>query len=79
MIITKPPKPKLYHRAGKMRSDGAVSALCFKRPRPIDLRKALWTVIDLQVTCPKCRELIEKRKKKITGATEEAPQKTENP
>jgi hypothetical protein len=58
---TKPrraPKPKIIHRAGKIRPDGAVSARCFVRPRPINLRLSTWTIRDLAVTCPKCLEII---------------------
>ena len=47
--------PKVYHRAEKLRGDGAVSALCFSSPRAIDLRKASWTNRDEAVTCPKCK------------------------
>jgi len=50
--MSKPfPLAKLYHKAGKMRSDGAVSALCFARPRAIDLTRALWTIRPEAVTC----------------------------
>jgi len=51
------PKAKLYHRA-KYISDRGVSALCFPKPRAIDLRKALWTIVDASVTCPKCLKLM---------------------
>ena len=57
---------KIYHRAGKIRPDGAVSARCFKRPRPIDLSKASWTFRPEAVTCPKC----------IALAAEQTPAKT---
>jgi hypothetical protein len=45
---------KIYHRAAKVRANGDVSALCFKRPRRIDLAKASWTNRDEAVTCPRC-------------------------
>jgi hypothetical protein len=45
-----------------MRDDGAVSALCFKRPREIDLSKSTWTICDEDVTCPKCLALMALRK-----------------
>lgn len=51
-------KPKIYHMAGKIRPDGAVSAKCFTRPKPIDLRKASWTFLPEQVTCPKCLAML---------------------
>ena len=49
---------KVYHLAQKFREDGAVSALCFKSPRPINLKIALWTVRPEAVTCPKCKRAI---------------------
>ena len=52
---------KIYHRADKMDPDGNVSALCFKRPKAIDLSKASWTIRDEAVTCPKCRKIIQER------------------
>ena len=59
--MSKPfPLAKLYHKAGKMRSDGAVSALCFARPRAIDLTRALWTIRPEAVTCPKCKKVMAK-------------------
>ena len=39
------PYQKLYHKAHLMNPNGGVSALCFKTPRAIDLRKGLWTLI----------------------------------
>lgn len=57
---------KIYHLAGKCRADGAMSARCFKRPRPIDLRVASWTFLPEQVTCDACRFIIAAR------STEEA-------
>ena len=53
---------KLYHRAAKIRADGNVSALSFKRPRAIDLTRATWTIRDAGVTCPKCLALLQRRK-----------------
>lgn len=46
--------PKMYHRADKVNEKGNVSALCFKRPRGVDLKRALWTSSDESVTCPRC-------------------------
>ena len=45
---------KTYHKADKIAPDGRVSALCFKRPRAIDLKRATWTINDDAVTCGKC-------------------------
>ena len=45
---------KKHHKAALFRADGAVSALCFHRPRAIDLSRALWTIVDDAVTCEEC-------------------------
>lgn len=55
------PRRRTYHRAALIREDGFVSALCFKRPRAIDMRRATWTIRDEAVTCPKCLEAINAR------------------
>lgn len=55
------PYEKLYHRGSLVDNNGRVSALCFAKPRPIDLSKAMWTNRDEAVTCPKCLKLIEDR------------------
>ena len=52
---------KKVHRAAGMRSDGAVSALCFKRRRPINLDVASWTNRDDAVTCLKCMRILKAR------------------
>ena len=52
---------KVYHFARQWRADGAVSALCYKRPRPINLRIALWTITVKAVTCPRCLKMIRER------------------
>ena len=44
----------LYHMADKINENGDVSALCFKRPRAIDLSKTRWTNRPEAVTCKKC-------------------------
>lgn len=54
-------KPRKYHRAKSVRDDGAVSALCFSRARAIDLRKASWTIVDVQVTCKDCLRIMGER------------------
>ena len=60
-----PPLPptRMYHRGDKVDQQGRVSALCFKTPRPIDMRRASWTLADAFVTCPKCAALIRERRK----------------
>ncbi len=51
-------KNKIIHFIGKIRSDGAVSALCFDKPRKINLNSALWTNRKEAVTCPKCIKIL---------------------
>lgn len=48
--------PKLIHRAKYVNPNGGVSALCFEKPRSIDLGRASWTNRDEAVTCKKCLE-----------------------
>lgn len=48
----------IIHRAAKIREDGSVSAVCFERPRKIDLARASWTIIDGAVTCKKCLKIM---------------------
>jgi hypothetical protein len=52
------PNPKIYHFAAKINERGDVSALCFAKPRPINLRVASWTNRRTAVTCPKCRRIL---------------------
>lgn len=50
---------KIYHLAAKFADGGRkVSALCFKRPRAIDLTRELWTITRTGVTCPKCLKIM---------------------
>lgn len=49
------PRPKPVHKADAVDIEGRVSALCFMSRRPIDLKRATWTLRDEAVTCPKCR------------------------
>lgn len=53
----RPIRVKIIHRADKV-SEKGVSALCYKKPRAINLRSATWTFVDRLVTCPKCKGLI---------------------
>lgn len=48
-------KRKIYHKAAKINGNGDVSALCYAKPRAINLSKASWTIRPEAVTCPKCR------------------------
>lgn len=49
---------KKYHMADKWDLTGQVSALCFAKPRAIDLTVALWTMRPEAVTCAKCLRLL---------------------
>lgn len=52
---------KIYHFAAKFALDGSgrVSALCYKRPRGINLdRGYTWTITESAVTCLRCRRLL---------------------
>lgn len=65
--VSKAKKPKTVHMAGKTRGDGAVSARCFAKPRPIDLKVATWTFRPEAVTCPKCIALAAEQTSTETG------------
>lgn len=52
------PYQKIYHMLDKIGQNGEASALCFVRPRAIDLKKALWTICEEAVTCKRCRKAI---------------------
>ena len=48
----------VYHIAKHIRADGAVSALCYKTPRPINLKRGQsWVLEAKRATCPKCRKI----------------------
>lgn len=50
-----------YHKARKIHPDGGVSALCYKSDRKIRLGEGWsWTILNGQVTCPKCLKILEK-------------------
>ena len=51
---------KKYHMADRFSTDGKVSALCFAKPRAINLKVALWTIRPAAVTCAKCLRLLAK-------------------
>ena len=54
---------RIYHRGTKVNRNGKVTALCFARPRAIDMTRATWTISDDAVTCPKCKALLLARSK----------------
>jgi hypothetical protein len=47
-------RPRRIHLATLIDERGKVSALCFRSPRAINLKRATWTIRDDAVTCPKC-------------------------
>jgi hypothetical protein len=47
----------MYHKAALVNDKGQVSALCFARPRAIDMKRVSWTNQWNDVTCPKCLKL----------------------
>lgn len=48
----------IVHKAKHTRSDGAVSALCFKTDKPIDMSRADYSDCPYHVTCSKCRAVM---------------------
>ena len=48
----------IYHFADLVNQSGDVSALCYKRPRKINLEITKWTIVESDVTCKKCLCLI---------------------
>ena len=61
-------RKKIIHRARFVSAEGHVSALCSKRPRPIDIQKASWSLRDGVVTCGRCRKAIKEQPER-DGAT----------
>jgi len=59
----KPPvlPAKIYHRAKLINSRGGVSPLCAKVPKSLNLKREMWTIVDRDVTCPRCLEKIRAR------------------
>lgn len=55
------PNQRIYHRGSLINQRGGVSALCFSKPRAINLKQAMWTNRDEAVTCPKCLAIIKAR------------------
>lgn len=63
----RPKKLKAVHRGKFVDDDGHVSALCYARPRAIDLSKATWTNRDEAVTCTRCLTLMDARRRAKAG------------
>lgn len=63
-LLECPPLPpmRMCHRGAKVDQNGRVSALCFSKPHPINMKRESWTTSDAGVTCHKCRALIDARK-----------------
>lgn len=47
---------KIYHFGCAVNEEGDMVALCYNRPRTIDLKIATWTIRPEAVTCPKCQK-----------------------
>ncbi len=45
---------KPYHMFNLVSPNGSVSPLCAASPRPLNLRRELWTFEWAAVTCPRC-------------------------
>jgi len=54
------PYGRKYHMADKVNQHGGVSALCFSKPRAINLNVARWTILPEHVTCKKCKRMLGK-------------------
>ena len=52
------PRAKRIHKAAQVNPSGQVSALCYKTPRAINLRRESWTLLDDAVTCKRCRAIL---------------------
>ena len=57
---------KKYHKAAGMNKRGGVTALCFDKPRAINLKRALWAMDPKAVTCKKCLEAMAKEPESCT-------------
>lgn len=54
----RPINRKKIHKAAKIAPGGLVSALCFKKPHPINMKLETWTLRREAVTCPKCKKIL---------------------
>ena len=53
---------KVYHFAAAIAENGDVSALCYVKPKRINLERGQsWTNRPQAVTCPQCRRLLKAR------------------
>lgn len=64
---------RLTHKAAQVDMNGRVSALCFMAVRPINMKRATWTLRDEAVTCPKCRGWIIRNAALRARAAEDKP------
>jgi hypothetical protein len=58
--LLRPPRKKVVHRGALITERGDVSALCYARPHPINLKMATWTIVPKAVTCPRCKAAMAK-------------------
>ena len=59
--ISKPPKVKIVHKVAAIDREGQSSALCYSRPRAVDLsREGVTLYQDDAVTCQACRAIMAK-------------------
>jgi hypothetical protein len=58
---TKPIRPKIVHKAKCVDREGNVSALCFRKPRVVDYSRENAVIVDANVTCPKCRAILDEK------------------
>lgn len=56
---------KTVHLAKLISETGAVSPLCARRPRALNLSKESWTIVNSGVTCERCITAHEKRKHEL--------------
>jgi hypothetical protein len=53
--------PKIVHKAKCVDREGNVSALCFRKPRVVDYSRENAVIVDANVTCPKCRAILDEK------------------
>ncbi|KKL44948.1 hypothetical protein LCGC14_2360570 [marine sediment metagenome] len=53
---------KKVHMGHLVSDKGAVSPLCAKRPRKINLKRETWTIAKRFVTCEKCKAALKRRR-----------------